>query len=222
MLEGSLLSPEAAHFFWNGTFSETDRSHLLRTSAFRRNASFSEDVPAGLGYYNRFLWTDQRTYLQDDILYKCDRMSMAHSLEVRPPFLDHRLVEFAAQLPENLKIRGSSLKFLLRELMRDKLPASVLTRKKEGFDIPAHGWLRGPLKPLLLDTITREAAQSAGVFAWPYLEKILTDHLERRANYGYHLWGLLTLFLWIKRWGIQAAPLSRNREERLSAVSTTS
>ncbi len=86
MLEGSLLSPEAAHFFWNGTFSESDRSDLLRASAFRRNASFSDEVPDGLDYYNRFLWTDQRTYLQDDILYKCDRMSMAHSLEVQAAF----------------------------------------------------------------------------------------------------------------------------------------
>jgi asparagine synthase (glutamine-hydrolysing) len=222
MLEGSLLTPEAAHFFWNGTFSESDRANLLQASAFRQNASFSQDAPAGLGYYNRFLWTDQRTYLQDDILYKCDRMSMAHSLEVRPPFLDHRLVEFAAQLPEEFKIRGSSLKFILRELMHDKLPASVLTRKKEGFDIPAHGWLRGPLKALLLDTITPAAAQSLGIFEWFYLNKVLTDHIERRANYGYHLWGLLTLFLWAKRWGIQAALLSRNQEERLSTVSSTS
>jgi asparagine synthase (glutamine-hydrolysing) len=220
MLEGSLLTPEAAHFFWNGTFSERNRAELLQASAFHPNAPFN--APADLGFYNRFLWTDQRTYLQDDILYKCDRMSMAHSLEVRPPFLDHRLVEFAAQLPEDLKIRGSSLKFLLRELMRDKLPPSVLTRKKEGFDIPAHGWLRGPLKSLLLETITHDAAQSAGVFDWPYLETIVSDHLHRRANYGYHLWGLLTLFLWIKRWGIQAAPLPRNRDERLTTVTATS
>ncbi len=69
-------------------------------------------------------------------------MSMAHSLEVRPPFLDHRIVEFAASLPESLKIRGSRQKYLLRELMRDKLPQAVLTRKKEGFDIPAHDWFR--------------------------------------------------------------------------------
>ncbi len=220
MLQGSLLRPEAAHFFWNGTFSESDRSRLLRGPAFQANAGFN--APAGLSYYNRFLWTDQRTYLPDDILYKCDRMSMAHSLEVRPPFLDHRLVEFAAQLPEDFKIRGSSLKFILRDLMRDKLPASVLTRKKEGFDIPAHGWLRGPLKGLLLDTITPVSAYSLGIFEWPYLERVLSDHLARRANYGYHLWGLLTLFLWAKRWGIQAAPLSRNQDERLSTVSSTS
>ena len=73
-------------------------------------------------------------------------MSMAHSVEVRPPFLDHRIVEFAATLPPALKIRGSRQKFLLKELMKDKLPPAVLQRKKIGFDIPAHEWLRGPLR----------------------------------------------------------------------------
>ncbi len=76
----------------------------------------------GVGYLNRFLWLDQMYYLPDDILYKSDRMSMAHSLEVRPPFLDHRIVEFAARLPQNLKIRGGQLKFVLRELMKNRLP----------------------------------------------------------------------------------------------------
>ena len=84
------------------------------------------------GYLNRFLWLDQFCYLPDDILNKCDRMSMAHSLEVRPPFLDHRIVEFAATLPENFKIRGGSLKFILRDLMKDKLPRAVLAAAQRG------------------------------------------------------------------------------------------
>jgi len=134
-------------------------------------------------------------------------MSMAHSLEVRPPFLDHRVVEFAARLPEQWKIHGSSLKYVLRELMRDKLPPSVLTRKKEGFDIPAHGWFRSLLKPLLLETVNAQAV--GGVLEWPAVDAVIRAHLERRGNYGYHLWGLLTLFLWIKRWGIQAASATR-------------
>ena len=75
---------------------------------------------------------DQNYYLPDDILYKTDRMSMAHSLEVRPPFLDHRIVEFAASLPANLKIRGFQQKFVLRELMRGKLPEAVLKREEDG------------------------------------------------------------------------------------------
>ena len=96
---------------------------------------------------------DQKYYLPDDILVKSDRMSMAHSVEVRPPYLDHRIVEFAATLPASLKIRGRRQKFLLKDIMKDKLPASILQRKKVGFDIPAHEWLRGPLRSLLVDTL---------------------------------------------------------------------
>jgi asparagine synthase (glutamine-hydrolysing) len=220
MLAGSLLPPEEAHFFWNGTSSESERQGLMTAEAFRR-------VPApgpktgDVGYLNRFLLLDQYNYLPDDILYKCDRMSMAHSLEVRPPFLDHRIVEFAARLPEDLKIRGSSLKYLLRELMKDKLPQSVLTRKKEGFDIPAHGWFRGVLKPLLLDTITKENVEAAGFLNWPAVNGMMQDHFARRANYGYHLWGLLTLFLWAKQWGIQAGRSFESGSRPWQEVSAT-
>jgi len=142
-------------------------------------------------------------YLADDILYKCDRMSMAHSLEVRPPFLDHRLVEFAATLPVGMKVRGSTLKFLLRELMRDKLPPAILKRRKEGFDIPAHDWLRGGLRPLVEETLRPEAVRATGLFQPGAVAGVVRRHMERRANLGYHLWGLLTLFLWMKRWNVQ-------------------
>jgi asparagine synthase (glutamine-hydrolysing) len=190
MLEGSLLPAHEAHFFWNGTWSTGQRRHLLKRF---EPVSFRSGDP---------LQVDQLNYLPDDILYKTDRMSMAHSLEVRPPFLDHRIVEFAARLPQNFKVRGSTLKFILRELMRDKLPQSVLTRSKQGFDIPAHHWFRTVLKPLLLETVNREAVESTGLFHWPVVHRAISDHLERRANYGYHLWGLLMLFLWRKRWAV--------------------
>ena len=134
-------------------------------------------------------------------------MSMAHSLEVRPPFLDHRIVEFAASLPASLKIRGSRQKVLLKELMRDKLPASVLQRKKVGFDIPAHDWLRGCLRPLMQEVLMDGASDHAGLFRREVIETQIRDHLERRVNVGYHLWGLMVLFLWMKKWGIQAAAL---------------
>jgi asparagine synthase (glutamine-hydrolysing) len=130
-------------------------------------------------------------------------MSMAHSLEVRPPFLDHRIVEFAAKLPANMKIRGSQLKFLLRELMKDRLPKSVLSRRKEGFDIPVHHWLRTVLRPLLLDTLNERTVRETGLFSWPAVREAIEAHLERRANLGYHLWGLLILFLWMKHWKIE-------------------
>ena len=113
---------------------------------------------------NAYLWFDQKYYLPDDILVKSDRISMAHSLEVRPPFLDHRIVEFANRLPASLKVSGSRQKVVLQQLMMDKLPHSVLHRPKVGFDIPAHDWLRGPLRNLLVETLREGAAEYPEVF----------------------------------------------------------
>ncbi len=208
-LEGCLLSPERAHVHWNGTFSEAAKAALLRRklpSALdgllgRLAGSLASDH--GLYPYLAF---DQQYYLADDILVKSDRMSMAHAVEVRPPFLDHRIVEFAATLPDTLKMRGSRQKLLLKELMRDKLPQSILNRKKVGFDIPAHEWLRGSLRPLLLDTLKEGLSAHADLFRADTIENYVRLHLERRANLGYHLWGLLILFLWMKQWRIQSTP----------------
>jgi asparagine synthase (glutamine-hydrolysing) len=209
-LRGSLLSPLEAHVFWNGTFTEDEKRRLLVGGGHEPTRGVLERLAGhATGPLNRYLYLDQLCYLPDDILYKCDRMSMAHSLEVRPPFLDHRIVEFGARLPEKLKVNGKTLKYLLRELMRDKLPAPVLSRKKEGFDIPAHQWLRGLLKPLLLDTIKRTSVEASGLFQWKEVERIMGRHFDRRANLGYHLWGLLVLFLWMKRWNIQPAGAAR-------------
>ena len=213
-LEGALLAPEEAHIFWNGTFSAGElRAFFPRYDPEPMRRLLSDVPPATTGL-DRFLLFDQRYYLPDDILYKVDRMSMAHSMEVRPPFLDHRIVEFAAALPQSYKVRGSELKFILRELMKGKLPRSILYRKKSGFDIPAHDWFRGLLKPLLLDTLTAPAVEQTGLFQWPAIEAIIRDHLERRANLGYHLWGLLILFLWLERWNIRAPGLGEKADAR--------
>ena len=204
-LKGSLLEPSAAHSFWNGTFTDAERAQLLSEAKFKPTASLLGTIaPEFLltGKLNPFIFLDQHYYLADDILYKCDRMSMAHSLEVRPPFLDHRIVEFAASLPESFKVHGSSLKYVLKETMRGKLPEPILNRGKEGFDIPAHDWFRSALKPLLADTLTPQAIRDCGLFRPGAIEQLMADHFERRANYGYHLWGLLTLFLWMKQWKI--------------------
>ena len=211
-LEGSLLSPEEAHIFWNGTFSADELRCFFPHADPAPMRRLLSDVPPGDGL-DRFLLFDQRYYLPDDILYKVDRMSMAHSMEVRPPFLDHRIVEFAAALPESYKVRGSELKFILRELMQGKLPRSILYRKKTGFDIPAHDWFRGLLQPLLLDTVTEAAVELTGLFRWQGIETVIREHLQRRANLGYQLWGLLILFLWLKRWNIRCADLRTSANE---------
>jgi asparagine synthase (glutamine-hydrolysing) len=204
-LAGALLPGDEAHFYWNGTFSSAEQRQLGAADRARPLRELCEALP-GLpeDVINRYLFVDQHYFLPDDILYKCDRMSMAHSLEVRPPFLDHRIVEFAAKLPVALKIKGRTTKRVLRELVRRKLPAEILARPKEGLDIPAHEWLRGPLRPLLLETLGEESVRLAGVFSPAAIQTLVERHLSRQANLGYHLWGLVTLHLWMRRWGIQA------------------
>jgi asparagine synthase (glutamine-hydrolysing) len=203
-LSGSLLDPVDAHLYWNGVCSPGEKRALLGLPDPPMPGALFRNLP-DVGEVNRFIYLDHLLYLPEDILYKCDRMSMAHSLEVRPPFLDHRIVEFAATLPERFKVHGSKLKFLLKELMRDKLPQPVLSRKKEGFDIPAHDWFRTKLKPLLLDTVTRRAVHDFGLLRWEAVERLMNAHFDRRINAGYHLWGLLTLFLWARRWSTPSA-----------------
>jgi asparagine synthase (glutamine-hydrolysing) len=206
LLAGSLLSRARAHVYWNGTFADDELSTLLNRplpNSLDQVLGQLTALPAVGDDLAPFLWLDQKYYLADDILTKSDRMSMAHSVEVRPPFLDHRIVEFAAALPANLKIRGSRQKIVLRELMADKLPAPVLNRKKIGFDIPAHEWLRGPLRDLLEDALQFGLSQYGQLFRRDSIQQLKKRHFQREINVGYHLWGLLTLFLWMKRWQVQ-------------------
>ena len=221
-LQGCLLSPEMAHVYWNGTHSEKEKSSLYRFGNTGALPAWLRQMKGGTGL-QRFLDFDQRYYLADDILYKTDRMSMAHSVEVRPPFLDSRIVDFATSLPEEFKLHGQTSKYVLRRLMAGKLPHQVLNRPKMGFDIPAHDWLRGPLREFLLDTLNRETTEAGGLFHWSAIERLITNHLEKKENAGYQLWGLLVLFLWIKRWNIElpaAEQVSQELAEDLELVAS--
>ena len=208
LLAGSLMSAERGHVFWNGTFSDPEKRHLIVDQLPLALDDMLAHLRSQLGRngsdLNAYLWFDQKYYLADDILVKSDRISMAHSVEVRPPFLDHRIVEFANRIPASLKVSGSRQKVVLQQLMSDKLPHAVLHRPKIGFDIPAHDWVRGPLRNLVVDTLRSGAAEHAELFRPAVLERHLQDHLERRVNIGYHLWGLMILLLWMKKWNVRA------------------
>ncbi len=221
-LAGTLLPSDEAHFFWNGTFSREEQKLLGGHHSPQPLASLCAalpNIPSRSDLINRYLFVDQHYYLPDDILYKCDRMSMAHSLEVRPPFLDHRIVEFAAQLPAKLKIQGRTTKRVMRELVRKKLPPAILQRRKEGLDIPAHEWLRGPLRPLLLEVLSPESVERAGVFSPQAVSALVERHLSRSENLGYHLWGLLTLHLWMQRWNIETGRIDESASRVAIAAS---
>jgi asparagine synthase (glutamine-hydrolysing) len=223
LLGGSMMHPDEAHVYWNGTFTSGQVEALLGPGTPHSLQSLYSSGGFDLESkgLSRYLHFDQRYYLPDNLLYKVDRMSMAHSLEVRPPFLDHRIVEFAATLPDNLKINGRSQKYLLRHLMQSRVPKPVTHRSKTGFDIPAHRWLRGELRPLLMDTLSREAIRQTGIFSPGIIGQLINDHMERKINVGYHLWGLMTLFLWLRKWKVEICPRQEQEvSSEMAAIAT--
>ena len=139
-------------------------------------------------------------YLQDDILVKVDRASMATSLEVRAPFLDVNVVEFLCSLPARYKLRGFSRKYLLRRLMRDRLPPGIADRPKKGFGIPLAKWFRSELRELLLEMLNPQRLEREGIFNAAFVQRLVEDHLSGRRDNRKELWTLTMFQLWKERW----------------------
>lgn len=125
---------------------------------------------------------------------------MAHSLEVRVPFLDHELLEFAARIPPRYKIKGMRLKHVLKHAVADLLPADFLTRRKMGFSAPIAIWFRNELREFAEDTLCRDAIERAGVFNYAMVRRILDDHFEHRANNDNQIWALISFTHWYEEY----------------------
>ena len=127
-------------------------------------------------------------------------MSMAHSVEVRPPFLDHRLVEFVAALPGSGKIKAGRVKHILKEAVKDLLPADLLDRPKEGFIMPINEWMIGSLKDYVMATLAPERLDRHGLFRSDSIRLVLEAHFSGATNHGNQIWNLLMLQLWWERY----------------------
>jgi asparagine synthase (glutamine-hydrolysing) len=189
-----LLAPAAPDIQRRWRTQELERA----VAGFSAGAVFEEHFARteGASLLSRLMVTDLETVLVDDYLVKEDRMTMAHSIEGRVPFLDHRLVELAFSLPDREKIRGLTTKVLLRRLARDRLPKEVARAPKQGFEIPVASWLRGPLAGRL-----RAALEPPGARLYEYVDRVVVDrlredHARERADHGRALWALLTLQTW--------------------------
>jgi asparagine synthase (glutamine-hydrolysing) len=150
---------------------------------------------------------DTATYLPDDILQKVDRASMAVSLEVRPPLLDHRVVEFAWRLPRRLRIHGGETKWLLRRVLNRYVPRELVERPKMGFAIPLADWLRGPLRSWAEDLLD-PARLGGGLLNVPAARTFWAEHVSGHGNWAYALWTVLMYEAWRRRWADQAAAQS--------------
>ncbi len=148
----------------------------------------------------RLMHVDQMTYLPDAMLTKVDRASMAVSLEVRVPLLDHRVVEYTAGLPDNLKFRNGGGKYLLKRLLARYVPKALFERPKMGFGVPIDKWFRGELKELIFDFLSPEHLKKEGLFDHRLVEKKISEHISGKFNHQYRLWTLLMWEMWRKRW----------------------
>jgi asparagine synthase (glutamine-hydrolysing) len=186
-----------------------DSSVMRGNDPYAASLAYFGQVNGRSGMLGRLLYTDVKTYLVE-LLMKQDQMSMSTSIESRVPFLDHKLVEFAARLPDRLKLNGFTTKRILREAIRGLLPDSILTRKKMGFPVPFSGWMRGPWHGAVRDVLLDRKARERGVINPAAVTALLDAHRDGRRNAGDAIWALLNLELWYRTFidgeGIQTLP----------------
>lgn len=202
-ITGARYDSVARHHIWFGSFTPDQQQQLLTPEALATTDSeiyadarrMAEEC-ANDDLVTRMQSVDTRLYLAEDILTKVDRASMAVSLEVRAPFLDPRVAEFAASLPCNYKLRGMKTKYILKKAVRDLLPGFVTRRGKKGFGVPVAEWLKFKLRPLARDLLSPERVRRAGVFNPEYVARLQDEHERGVANHRKLLWTLLMFELW--------------------------
>jgi asparagine synthase (glutamine-hydrolysing) len=180
----------SAKTLYSAEFSErVDRE--FSTRAVKR---YLDDVSVG-GLVNRMLYADTKTSLPDDLLLKADKMTMANSIELRVPFLDHEFLEFAASLPENFKVRGFTTKYIAKRALRNRVPQAILHRKKVGFPVPYDSWMRNELKDWVRDILLDGETMARGYFKRGSVEYLIDQDLKFH-NYPKEILSLVSLELW--------------------------
>ncbi|MBM3145378.1 MAG: asparagine synthase (glutamine-hydrolyzing) [Chloroflexi bacterium] len=198
---GSYFSPA-----WNESLWRADFRGLLDDRLAESFLVGKFEEAHAQSFMDRTLYADIHSYLPGDLLVKADRMTMAHSLEGRSPFLDHELAGWAARLPENMKVRGRAGKYLLRKAFARELPPGVHARGKQGFGIPLAGWFRGPLADWAREVILNPQSPLDQWFESHPRQQLLDEHISGRANHGKKIYALVVLGLWgemlSRYWGV--------------------
>jgi asparagine synthase (glutamine-hydrolysing) len=201
------LDDVTRHHSWFGSFRADEHAQLLADDVLRHTDGdlyaearrlLTEETDA-TDMVERMQSLDTRLYLAEDILTKVDRATMAVSLEARAPFLDPRVAEFAASLPVDYKLRGRTTKSILKQAAAPLLPPFVVKRPKKGFGVPVADWLKGKLRPLARDLLAPARLHAQGIFNAAYVQRLLDEHEQGRANHRKQLWTLLMFQLWQER-----------------------
>jgi asparagine synthase (glutamine-hydrolysing) len=201
-VDGGLLPEQAGHIRWqyfggstsNGEFFSNGFAGSITADPFAPIRPYTTRSQA-YDRLSREIYLDLKFIMPDSVLMKVDKMSMAHALEVRVPFLDYQFVEFCATIPANLKLRGFTSKAVFRSAMKDILPDRIRARGKQGYSLPIKNWLRQELRPYMTDLLlTSPLIKEA--FNLGYVRRLMQEHQEYRANHNHILWGLINLAIW--------------------------
>ena len=177
---------------WFGALSNNERSNLLKL----QNQYSYMQTPNNGNPLRNILCFDQISWLPDNLLERGDRMTMAASLEARMPFMDHTLFDFVSSLPNKMRIRGKTTKWLLRKSIRQLLPNEILNRPKVGFRVPVNEWFQGPMKDYLYEHLTGQSSITNHYYNKDFLDRVLQEHSNGRQNHEKLLWSLLNLEIW--------------------------
>lgn len=178
-------------------FSESAKSQLEDYDSFAKILNFF-DADNAEHLVDKMLYTDLLTRMPDHLLSLVDRMTMAHSLESRSPLIDYKVVEYAASIPADLKLRGTNLKYLLKKVAARYLPQELIYRKKQGFTFPLGIWMRTDLKDFLRTLFRQSRFVELGLFDADYMQTLLEEHLSGKVDHNYRLWILINLELWYR------------------------
>ncbi len=192
LLQGLVVPEKYRHHAWMGNSVE-DMSVFEDIDRYWGNVR-SENQ------WNRLVYLYMKTYLMDQVLVKVDRASMAASLEVRAPFLDYEFVDFVSSLSYTHKIHGLTTKYLLKELMKDKLPREIVYRKKQGFGVPLSSWFAGELKSFVQETLAPKKIRTHGLFNSDMTQKLIAEHMNKKADHRKKLWSLIVFQRWHDKW----------------------
>lgn len=204
-IAGAAESPEVTYRNWMSFFSDDARHELYLlegAGAPLQEHEFETAVDTHLreagadDFLSKAFYADIKSYLPDNLLTYSDRMSMAHSLEIRVPFCDHRLIEFAATIPHGLKIKRFGLKAILKRAMAGLLPHETLARRKQGFSVPVGYWLQNELLPLARSLLSRDRIERRGYWNHQVVETMLREHLSGKINHTNRLWALIVFEVW--------------------------
>ena len=198
------LPPQQRYLDWIATFTHSDKAELY-DNGFADAVDLNHDLEfraalyrqnQGIGFAESAMKVDIQTYLPYDLLVKMDIATMAHSLEARSPFLDHRFMEYAAMIPFDLKLHHFTSKYILKKALSELLPPAIMHRGKQGFAIPIGEWVRGQLHDYVRDILLDAVTAGRGYFKRQYIRSLLKEHMEHKTDNGYKIWTLLMLELW--------------------------